>query len=149
MKAIEFQKGLYDIFKKHFPEGYAGISRLSLGSGLGATFGLQGKIDIRMNDPLQIRLFVHDGLVFNDASTDIGEIEMVSDASHVSVLPDNPMYYCKSLKIPYRKIKGTPEKVLVAFEKYIVRVRAVLDETIRDNMIIGQERIDPKYLAVK
>lgn len=151
MKANEFEQKVKESFLKYFPNGHIRLSKLALGGGLHIACGLIANVKeitavIRQNDPLNISIFIHDNYVFNDSETDLENVVLEFDNSHISVLPDNPHLYSQSHKIPARKINAAPEKALVNLDKYFKRAKDVVSEQAALNRIIKQDSIDPKYL---
>lgn len=151
MKAKSFQEQVKALFLKQFPNGYINISKLALGGGINIRCGLIGdKNDvanqIRENDPMSISIFIHDNFVFNDEEVELGELVLEFKSSRIDVRTDEQYFYCKSHKIPARKIKANPEKALSRLDTYFGRCKAIVTEQASQNNIIKQENIDPKYL---
>lgn len=151
MKANEFEQKVRESFLKYFPNGYIRLSKLALGGGLHISCGLIANVKeitatIRENDPLNVSIFIHDNYVFNDSETDLDNVVLEFDNSHVKVLPVIPHMYSHSHKIAARKINAAPEKALVNLDKYFKRVKDVVTEQAALNNIIKQDTIDPKYL---
>lgn len=150
MKAKEFQDKARETFLKYFPNGYFRASGLCLGGGVHLAGGLIASATvhtpvIRSNDPLNISIFIHDGIKYNDEETDLGDLVLEFDHSTVSVNPDNPNFYAQSHKIKARKIKGDPVKVLAALDKYYKRAKEEVQEQAALNRIKNQDQIDSKY----
>ncbi|QXO11701.1 hypothetical protein pEaSNUABM49_00006 [Erwinia phage pEa_SNUABM_49] len=151
MNSKQFQDATREAFLKYFPNGYIGISKLSIGGGCGIFCGLIGDINdvggkIRMNDPMTVRAFIHDNFSFNDETTDLENVVIEFDGSWISVLPDNPHNYCQSHKVPSRKINAEPSKALINLDKYFKRLKDSVTEQAGLNRIIQQEKIPAKYL---
>jgi hypothetical protein len=151
MNAKNFQDTVKSLFHEQFPNGYCHISKLALGGGIHIKCGLIGNIEdvtsqIRENDPMSISIFIHENITFNDESTDLENLVIEFSQSNISVLPDNPYMFCKSQKIPARKIKAIAEKSLVRLGTYFKRAKEVVTSESENSNIIHQDKIDKKYL---
>lgn len=88
-----------------------------------------------MNDMFKILFFIQtdDGRQFPgniDENSELPEnLQMEAFKSFYSIKPSQPFMAYESKKMPYRKVKGTPEKLLCVFGDYCGRLR---DEIIKD-----------------
>lgn len=145
MKAIEFQKAVYDGIKALMPNCHCSVSKMHMGGGIHIRIGMIKDLVMRDNDPLIVRLCIHDNIKFNDDTQELSTLTIESNGSYISLVPDNPMYHCKNDKIPFRKIKGTPDKVLKSLFVYVQRIKDKIVEDSSKNRIICQSMIDSKY----
>lgn len=173
MQAIQFSVQMKAIFKKHFPNGYINVSKLALGGkGVMIVAGMIGDIEdvanrIRQNDPLTLRMFIHDGFVIpngfslsNDLPQDfdhddsftqevygLGDKLVIEiDGNSLAIKPTERHMAMGREKIPARKINNTPEKALVALDKLFAKAKEIVTTQAAANNIYGQDRIPPKYL---
>lgn len=151
MKAIEFQNKAREVFLKYFPNGYFRATGLCLGGGVHLAGGLIDNAReitavVRERDPMNISIFIHDGITFNDSEIELGELVLEFGSSSLSVIPDNPqLYYSQTHKIKSRKIKGEPEKALEALDKYFKRAKDEVKEQAALNRIKLQDQFESKY----
>lgn len=151
MHSKQFQENVRAEFLKYFPCGHIHISKLAMGGGCSIFCGLIGDINdvggkIRANDPMTIRAYIHDNFAFNDETTELDNVVIEFDGCWLSVLPDNPHYYCQSHKVPARKINAAPGKAIENMAKLFKRMKDTVTEQAALNRIIKQDTIDPKYL---
>lgn len=151
MKAIEFQEEIKKAYYTHFPNGYINIRKLALGDGISIFCGLIGDINdvsaqIRQNDPITFRAYIHDNIKFNDSDTELMELIVEFDGVYISVLPKNKHLYCESHKVPVRKIKGDTIKVIASLNKYFKKLKDTVTELAENKQIIEQDKIPIKYL---
>lgn len=153
MQAIQFAEQVKATFHKHFPNGYINISKLPVGGeGVMIAAGMIGEIEdvtnrIRHNDPLTLRMFIHDGFILQDGF-ELGDskLEIEIDGNSLSIKPTERHMAMGREKIPARKINNTPEKALVALDKLFAKAKEIVTTQAAANNIYGQDRIPPKYL---
>ena len=153
MYAKKFQDQVKSLFHAQFPNGYCHISKLALGGGVHIKGGLISDLmdqtnGIRDNDPMALLIFIHEDIVFNDETEQLGSLVVEFDMSGISVRPDadNKHLFCQTRKIPARKIKGDAEKTLKRLDTYFKRCKEVVTEEAEAGNIIKQDQIDSKYL---
>ena len=151
MNAIDFNKAITVSFAKYFPNGFVSSGKLPLGGGTHFTVGMIGKIEdqaskIRDNDPLTIR-FAIEALPF-EGNTELGDskIAVEFNGSTLCVKPTSPHKAMDRVKIPCRRILNTPEKALVALDKYFAKVHEVVKAEAAASNIYRQEEIKAEYL---
>lgn len=151
MNSKQFQESVISTFKKYFPNGYAHVSQYALGGGVHFSFGLISNLDdvsnkIRENDPLRIGFGIHEVVKFNSEEEINQKIVIEFGSSHLSTLPVVKYFAMHSLKIPTRKINNTPEKALLALDKYFQRAKETVQQQAQNNNIYDQQAISAKYL---
>lgn len=153
MNAKAFQDQVKSLFHSQFPNGYCHVSKLSLGGGVHIKGGLINDLSdqvngIRDNDPMRLSMFIHEGIIFNDESEELGNLVVEFEGSGISVDPDadNKHLFCQTRKIPARKIKANAEKTLKRLDTYFKRCKDVVSEEAKAGSIIKQDRINSKYL---
>ncbi len=152
MNAKQFQDKVRESYAKHFPNGRVSISPLALGGGTAIFCYLIGDINdtsgkISHNDPMTFRAYIHDNFKYSDESTELENVVVEFDGSYISVIPDNAMYYCKSHKVPVRKINAAPEKALTTLDKYFKKLKDTVTVLAKEDKIIDQACIPAKYLS--
>jgi hypothetical protein len=153
MQTIQFAEQMKAIFQKHFPNGYINISKLALGGkGVMISAGMIGDIKdvtngIRHNDPLTLRMFIHDGFVLQEGF-ELGDSKLVIeiDGNSLAIKPTERHMAMGREKIPARKINNTPEKALVALDKLFAKAKEIVTTQAAANNIYGQDLIPAKYL---
>jgi len=98
--------------------------------------------NIRDNDMLHIRFFIHDGFRNKTVDDEMpSELEVeVSDKLYF-IKPENRYLAYGSRNLPFRKIKGTPDKVLDTLDRYAHKLKDMLEADLdADN--IHSEHID-------
>ena len=154
MNAKQFKEAVQALYLQYFPNGYISQSRLRLGNGVCITAGLIGDIDdviskIRLNDPLQVQIYIHENIIFDDEKFDLDDLQLEFERSFIKVVPANPKYYyCESSKIPARKFKAPADVVLDKLDLYFSKVKKAVQAEATANNIIEQNRIPEKYLYV-
>ena len=153
MKAIEFQNKVQESFLKYFPCGYCYVGKFALGDGVYFNFGLIEDINdvsnkIRLNDPMKLSINIHDNIKYKDDILELPQLVLEFSSSHISVLPDNPYMYCTNYKLKARKISQTPEKALLALDKYFSNCRESVKQLSDTNQIINQKNITLKYCTI-
>lgn len=92
-------------------------------------FRMRDEIDVTvLNDMLQavFNIDLPKGFTAEDEMPEFLTMENLQ--SHFYTKPENQYYAYGSKKIPYRKAKGTPEKIIESLEKYIDRLYGLLVE---------------------
>jgi hypothetical protein len=74
-------------------------------------------------------------------------IELVAYHNTIRVKPENSYMFCSSLKVPFRKTKGTPDKVLKAFDKFVQRLYNTLKEQYDNNNLLDTKANNDMGLA--
>lgn len=151
MKATELQNAVTEAFLKYFPNGSIRITPLALGGGIAIFCGLIGDIkdvsaQIRMNDPITFRSYIHEGIAFNDSETELQVLEVEFSGVWVTCVTEKPHMYAESRKLSVRKIKGDADKVIAGYDKYFKKLKEFVTELANDNQIIQQDKIPAKYL---
>ena len=151
MNAITFSDSVLNLFKKHFPNGYARSSKYTLGNGIHFSFGLIGDTSdcssgIRQNDILNLSFGIHENFIFNSTHEIENKIIIESNQSSYAIKPQQQYFAMSRVKIPFRKINNTPEKALVNIEKYFIKAKELIKEDIKNNNIYNQHTINQKYL---
>ncbi len=122
----EFCDEVKEIFSSYFPKSFvqASVSLHSMGNSVYIAFTL-GKDKSEYvngyaeNDPMLHKLMIHE--VTKEVQFE-PKIELKLLTGHLSVLPEDPKYHYTDYVRVWRKISGTPEKVLLGFEKYIQKL---------------------------
>lgn len=153
MNAVDFDKKVKETFLKYFPNGFITSTRYALGGGIHWTTGLIGEDKdivsfIRKNDVLQLSFGIHDNVQYGSTEEIQGKIVVEFAHNNFKTLPDQPHYAMKSTKIPVRKINNTPEKVIVALDKYFKLTLEMIKAEAANNNLHGQDRIPKKYLEL-
>jgi len=151
MKANELQAAVTESFMKYFPNGSIRISQLALGGGVAIFCGLIGDIkdvsaNIRMNDPVTFRSYIHKGIKFNDSEVELQDLEVEFDGVWVTCITEKPHMYAESRKVSVRKIKGDADKVIAGYDKYFKKLKEFVSELAAEKQIIQQDSIPEKYL---
>jgi hypothetical protein len=151
MNAIDFNKAISASFAKYFPNGFVSSGKLALDGGTHFTVGMIGQEGDQlhsnnMNDRLTIR-FAIEALPF-EGNTELGDSKMAIEfnGSTISVKSTNPHKAMDRVKIPCRRILNTPEKALVALDKYFAKVHEVVKAEAAASNIYKQEEIKAEYL---
>lgn len=73
---------------------------------------------------------------FNFETDELPEnLTMEAKANSYVIKPENEYLYCNLKKIPYRKSKGTPEKLVSVFGKFVDKLHAQLVEDLNGGNI--------------
>lgn len=135
-------------FRKYFPNGGFVSKKQSLGgAGISVAVSLTPKEDwpngIIHNDPMYTIFSV------TEISDDLIEVEL----THGGRLTVNPpedkkvMYAMVPLKIPFRKLKGSQEKVVAGLDAYFKKMKSAVLEN--GSEIYGRSRIPDKYFDLQ
>lgn len=151
MTPLQFNQAVLNAFTKHFPNGYAKASKATLGSGAFYSFGLIGKKaecinGYRENDPMKLLLSVYDNFDFNSESDITCELVVEVQSKHLSCKPKHHYYAMSQERLPIRKMKGTPEKLIKTLDKAFAKIKAEVDAQVANNNLYKQDEINQKYL---
>lgn len=74
-------------------------------------------------------------------------IELNSFSNTIRVKPENSYMFCSSIKVPFRKTKGTPEKILSTFDKFVQKLYNTLKEQYDNNNLLDTKADNDMGLA--
>jgi hypothetical protein len=86
------------------------------------------------NDPLFTHFFIHNGVGRDGSLSDKLSVES-STANIGRLKPDSPYMAQSSLRY-FRKFSGSPEKIIIGFEKMFLKIHSLIEENI-DNFLPG------------
>lgn len=149
MKKLAFQDTLKTNIQSVFPNCLVDFKNGCLGNSFCLNVYLIGSIDdtpnsIRMNDPLKLSIWFHSSFDTDDQLHDV----IVAESDHASLgglQPINPHYAQSSMRLGYRKVTGTPVKVLASLSKFTLKVANVVNDN-HENLIAP---LASKYMPIR
>lgn len=139
----DLQNKLQSAYKELFPYGEIIFRKQSLGGkGFIITLTMLSKEDwpnkIIQNDPIFTNIFINE----------IGNDQLEAELTHGGRLMLQPeehqrMYAMVPFKVPFRKTKGSEDKILKTLNQYFMKMRQAVDNNAEK--IYGRDRIDDKY----
>ena len=126
MKFSEFAKNINEVYREKFVKSACIVKPFKCcGNSIYIDCYLAGNLNevahgIAANDMFSISLLIDlpDNFDFNSDELPENLIMKAQSNSYV-IKPDNEYLYCNYKKVPYRKTKGTAEKLIDVFKKFV------------------------------
>ena len=153
MKASEFMEQIKNVYKNHFSDSFCHVKHdKNLYASIGVHCCLAGNRDEEVsgyweNDMLNVSFSVdNDGKAFSrnlGADDELPEVLRL-EKWHNSylIVPDNKYMVYGRETVPFRRVIGNAEKIVKGFDAFCRRLRASLEQSIKDG------KIHPDYAMI-
>lgn len=141
----QIAEGISTAFDKYFPNGWSriGVNRIIGDDLVSVTFGL-----VSDKSEQSSGLFDNDPMLHKFLVRQKGDGTYVSEKllGYISTNPEAGSYMAmSSVKTPYRKTTGNPEKIIKSFDVFFGRLKTLLNE--HESNIYGRERYSDKWFS--
>lgn len=145
MTVQEFLDNVKESYAKYFNESFC---RVILYKGFGKSIYIDcflAKDETEIingyfkNDMFKISFCIHDlprNIEIDSVLPD--KITLENTSSSFIVKPSDKIYYCDYKTIYFRKVTGTPERALIALDKFFEKLATEVKQIQKENLIIEQ-----------